>query len=125
MNMSGLFRGSAYSGIGRIGDQGHLAHLRIAGGNDSRVGRSHVANRWTGFRNPPELPGLYPNLGADTAGTTPYGTLLEAQLYGLDAMDPFVLTAVAGVVGFVVLIACSVPARRAARIDPLTALADQ
>jgi ABC-type lipoprotein release transport system permease subunit len=40
-------------------------------------------------------------------------------------MDPLVLTAVAGVLGVVALTACSVPARRAARTNPLIALNDQ
>jgi len=39
-------------------------------------------------------------------------------------MDPIVLLAVALVLGFVAIIACTVPARRAARIDPTIALAD-
>ncbi len=50
---------------------------------------------------------------------------IEAQLYGIGAMDPLVLGAVAAVLGVVALTACSVPARRAARIDPLIALNDQ
>ena len=39
-------------------------------------------------------------------------------------MDPLVLAAVAGVLGVVAFIACAVPARRAARIDPRTALSE-
>jgi putative ABC transport system permease protein len=50
---------------------------------------------------------------------------MEAQLYGIGAMDPFVLGGVAATLGLVALMACSVPARRAARIDPMRALAEQ
>jgi predicted permease len=47
---------------------------------------------------------------------------LESQLYGVSPMDPFVLGSVAIVLGLVSLTACAVPARRAARIDPVIAL---
>jgi ABC-type antimicrobial peptide transport system permease subunit len=49
---------------------------------------------------------------------------IATQLYGVGAMDPLVLTAVAGVLAVVALTACSVPARRAARTDPAIALND-
>lgn len=51
-------------------------------------------------------------------------TAMETQLFGVQPMDPLVLGAVAGVLGLVAFIACAVPARRAARIDPLIALND-
>ena len=51
--------------------------------------------------------------------------VVETQLFGVQPMDPVVLTLVTGVLGVVALLACAVPARRAARIDPLIALADQ
>jgi ABC-type antimicrobial peptide transport system permease subunit len=37
-------------------------------------------------------------------------------------MDPLVLAAVGAVLALVAFVACAVPARRAARIDPLIAL---
>ena len=49
---------------------------------------------------------------------------METQLYGVSAMDPLVIGAVAAVLGLVALAACTLPARRAARIDPMTALAE-
>ena len=64
-------------------------------------------------------------LSAGLAGAFSVRRVLEAQLYEIGAMDPFVLTSVAAVVALMVVIACSVPARRAARIDPLAALSDQ
>jgi ABC-type antimicrobial peptide transport system permease subunit len=39
-------------------------------------------------------------------------------------MDPAVLALVTGVLGLVAFLACAVPARRAAKIDPLLALND-
>lgn len=49
---------------------------------------------------------------------------IESQLYEVNAMDPLVLSAVAGVLALTALLACAVPARRAARIDPMVALGD-
>jgi putative ABC transport system permease protein len=40
-------------------------------------------------------------------------------------MDPLVLSVVVVTLSIVALLACAIPARRAARIDPLVALADQ
>jgi ABC-type antimicrobial peptide transport system permease subunit len=39
-------------------------------------------------------------------------------------MDPTVIAAVGGVLGLVAVIACLLPARRAAQIDPMAALAE-
>ncbi len=50
---------------------------------------------------------------------------LQAQLYETGAMDPTVVAAVAGLLIAVALVACVLPARRAAKTDPLIALSDQ
>jgi predicted permease len=50
---------------------------------------------------------------------------LQAQLYEVDAMDPRVLALVALVLAAVALVACVLPARRAASTDPAQALADR
>ncbi len=50
---------------------------------------------------------------------------METQLFGIQPMDPRVVTSVAVLLGLVAFAACAVPARRAARIDPLIALSDQ
>jgi ABC-type antimicrobial peptide transport system permease subunit len=50
---------------------------------------------------------------------------MQGQLYEVDAMDPRVVGAVAAVLGAVALVACVLPARRAAATDPAVALTDR
>lgn len=50
------------------------------------------------------------------------GRLLARMLYGIGASDPFSVIAAAVILLVVALLACSVPAFRASRIDPLSAL---
>ncbi len=47
---------------------------------------------------------------------------LKSMLYGISATDPLTFVAVAGIVLLVALFACWLPARRAARVDPMIAL---
>jgi len=56
------------------------------------------------------------------AGGFAMGQLLSNQLYGVGGNDPVVLSGVVLVLGLVALLACVVPARRAARLDPMLAL---
>jgi putative ABC transport system permease protein len=57
-------------------------------------------------------------------GAVTLRTSIASQLYEVQPLDPVVLAAVALVLGTVGLIACAVPARRAAKIDPLVALTE-
>jgi putative ABC transport system permease protein len=49
-------------------------------------------------------------------------TLVQSMLFGLSPTDPFVLAGAAAVNFCVVLLAAYLPARRAARVDPVIAL---
>jgi len=48
--------------------------------------------------------------------------LLAGELYGVGAMDPFTYVGVAMMMTLITLLACYIPARRAMRVDPTTAL---
>jgi len=47
---------------------------------------------------------------------------VATEIYGVRALDPLVLTSVMALLSIVALVACVVPARRALRVDPITAL---
>jgi putative ABC transport system permease protein len=62
---------------------------------------------------------------AGLAGAFALRGTISAQLYDVQPMDPLVVTAMAAILALVGLLACAIPARRAAKIDPLIALTDQ
>ncbi len=56
------------------------------------------------------------------AGATAVTRYLHSMLYGVSATDPVTLAAVAAILFAVALLACWLPARRAAHVDPMVAL---
>jgi putative ABC transport system permease protein len=64
------------------------------------------------------LMGLVIGVAASLASTR----LLRSQLFGVEPADPLAYAAVAVVLSFVALVACYIPARRAAGVDPMVAL---
>jgi putative ABC transport system permease protein len=51
--------------------------------------------------------------------------VLVNQLYGVQANDPLTFSAVAALMMIIALVACWIPARRAAHIDPMSALRNE
>jgi putative ABC transport system permease protein len=82
------------------------------------------ATRWNVLRlvlqrgMPPALIGLCAGL----AGALALTRVLESQLYEIRATDPLTFLSAAVLLILVALAACCIPARRAARIDPASAL---
>jgi len=61
-------------------------------------------------------------LGAGLLAAFFAARLVESLLYRTNAHDPLILIGIAVMLGLVAFLACLVPARRATRIDPLSAL---
>jgi ABC-type lipoprotein release transport system permease subunit len=56
------------------------------------------------------------------SSTTALGRVLAALLYGVQPRDPIILTVISLTLLLTALIAISLPARRAARTDPMAVL---
>jgi predicted permease len=62
---------------------------------------------------------------AGAGGALALRQVIASQLYGVGALDPLVLGSVGLVLALAAFIACLAPARRAARVDPVVALAQR
>jgi putative ABC transport system permease protein len=78
----------------------------------------NVAGQIVGQGGLVTLAGVVVGLAAAFAGSR----LMESLLYGISARDPMVFVAATLALLLVALLACWIPARRAARLDPVTAL---
>ena len=57
-----------------------------------------------------------------STGALATGRVLRAYLFGVSSTDPLTFIAVALLLAAVALFACWLPARRATKVDPMTAL---
>ncbi len=106
----GIYGVIAYSLAQRTPEMG----LRLALGAD----RSHVFRLIVGQGMRLAVIGL----AAGVAGAFALTRLLDSLLYGVTARDPGMFIAVPSVLGLVALLAWAIPALRAMRADPMTAL---
>ena len=88
--------------------------IRVAVGASPRTIARHVL--WGGLR----IAALGVLVG--TLGAFWTNRLLQSELYKVSPMDPWVFATAAGLLSAIVLVATWLPARRAARIDPVVAL---
>ena len=64
-------------------------------------------------------------LAGGLAGAIALRGAIASELYDVRALDPLVLTAVAAMLALTAILACLSPARRAARVNPVSALSEQ
>jgi len=108
--MTGLYGVMAFAVSRRTGEFGVRVALGASAGNILRMVISQ------GLRT--TLVGA----AIGVLGALALSRTLESFLFGLSAYDPLTLATVVGLLITVALVACYVPARRAARVDPLVAL---
>ena len=93
---------------------------------DARNRHPHGAGRATakcvGAGHPPGMQPAIVGLGIGMAGAFVLMRLLTTQLYEIKPTDPATSVMLALGLLFVSLVACYIPARRATKVDPLTAL---
>jgi predicted permease len=108
--MIGVYGVLAYAVAGRTAEIG----LRVALGAGPRSVLALIIGQ--GMR--PILAGIAIGL----LGALGLSRLIAGLLYGVKPMDPLTYVAVAAIVGLTALLASYLPARRALRVDPVTAL---
>ena len=76
--------------------------------------------RWVVLRQPLLLAAI--GIGAGLPATIAGSRVLEGLVFGVEVRDPWIIAATVALILAVTIVACLLPAMRAARIDPMTAL---
>jgi predicted permease len=106
----GIYGVLAYQVIQRTREIG----IRLALGSDAAGVLRLVLREGLGL--------LLIGMAGGVAGAFALRGIIASQLYGIGALDPFVLLGVTGVLALAALAACLGPALRAARVNPVVAL---
>ncbi len=88
--------------------------IRIALGEDPAHTRRSVV-----FRS---MRLVLASIGVGLAASLGLARLLAGQLYGVSPADPLTFAGIAALLALTALVASYLPARRATRVDPITAL---
>jgi predicted permease len=100
-----------------VSEQTHEIGIRMALGASDRRVLAEVVGRGARLTAAAVVVGL--------AGAVAAGRLTSNVLFGIAPTDPMALVSAAALLGFVSLAACYIPARRASRVDPVVALAQE
>jgi putative ABC transport system permease protein len=106
----GVFGVTAYS----VSQRTHELGIRMALGADRRSVLALVLRQ--------EMGACLVGIAVGVIGATLLASLLESLLFGVTARDTLTLSIAAVVLLAVTVVACIIPARRATRVDPVTAL---
>ena len=123
MSLLGLFAALAF-GLAGIGTYGVIAYLVSQGTREIgiRMALGATSERVAGMvvRGGMRLAAI--GIAAGVAAALLFTQLMESQLFGVEATDPATFGTIVGLLLLMALAATYVPARRAARIDPLISL---
>ena len=123
MTLLALFAALAF-GLAGIGTYGVIAYLVSQGTKEIgiRMALGATPQRVAGMVVRAGVSMAALGIGAGLAGALVLTRFMESLLFGIAARDPVTFVAIAVMLSLLALVATWVPARRAARIDPLVSL---
>ena len=121
--MTGIF-GSVALGLAVVGIFGVVSYVAVQRTQDIGLRMALGAQRSEilGLVVRQGMRPILVGMGAGILGAAALTRFIGTLLYGVTPLDPLIFATVVVLLGAVGLIACWIPARRATRVDPLTAL---